>query len=108
MELAPASAYFFQEEPPRDEKAAAQFLNKKSCTLLKELGLVFEQIEPFVTDSIQSTIEKFLAQKELKLKAVAQPLRVALTGNTASPGIYELLALLGKERVQKRLAAATT
>ncbi len=102
-ELVIRSDFYFRELPEYDEKAVAKFLSADNLTLLKELQVKLESTEPFTTESIQQTIEAFLHVKDLKLKAVAQPLRVALCGNTISPGIYETLALLGKERINKRL-----
>ena len=45
----------------------------------------------------------WLAEKNLQIKDVAQPARVALTGRTASPGLYEVIEALGKERAVRRL-----
>lgn len=105
-DLVTKSAYYFQENPSLDEKAATKFLNQESLSLLTELKIRFEKIESFSEEKIQAVVENFLAEKELKLNAVAQPLRVALTGNTISPGIYELVSILGKERVLNRLQRA--
>ena len=56
--------------------------------------------------SIQRAFEGVLARYNLKLGQLAQPVRVALTGGTVSPGIYEVIAVLGADRTATRLRAA--
>jgi glutamyl-tRNA synthetase len=48
----------------------------------------------------------FLEERQIKLGKIAQPLRVALTGKKASPGLFEVMEVLGKEKVLKRLTHA--
>jgi glutamyl-tRNA synthetase len=102
-ELAEYAAFYFYDEVPFDKQAAAKFLTDENKTMLAELMSALQKLDPFSEENVQTTIEKFLEEKQLKLKTLAQPLRVALTGSTRSPGIYETLAILGKERVIKRL-----
>ena len=63
-------------------------------------------------EDYQAALEKifvaFLEDNEIKLTKVAQPLRVALTGKTASPGIFEVMEILGRKKVLERLAKAIT
>ena len=56
--------------------------------------------------SIQAAFERVLARFNLKLGQLAQPVRVALTGGTVSPGIYEVIAVLGRDRTVSRLRSA--
>ena len=56
--------------------------------------------------TLEATVADFTAQAGLEMKVVAQPLRVALTGRSASPGLYDVLDVLGRERSLQRLAAA--
>jgi len=55
---------------------------------------------------VQTRFESVLARFNMKLGQLAQPVRVALTGGTVSPGIYEVIAVLGRERTVRRLRAA--
>ena len=55
---------------------------------------------------LTSYARKFIAEHQLKLGALAQPVRVAVTGGTVSPGIYEVLDVLGRERSLARLRVA--
>jgi len=61
----------------------------------------------FNQESIEKLFIDFLEQKVIKLRKLAQPLRVALTGKTASPGIFEVMEVLGKEKVVERIRKAT-
>ena len=61
----------------------------------------------FNLESIEKLFIDFLEEKEIKLRKLAQPLRVALTGKTASPGIFEVMKILGKEKVVERIRKAT-
>lgn len=102
-EIVTKSSFFFLDLPQYDEKAVEKFLTNDMRDILNELSQRFAALETFTEDAIKETVENFLQERELKLKTVAQPLRVAVCGTTASPGIYETLAILGKERVLKRL-----
>ncbi|MEE9239123.1 MAG: glutamate--tRNA ligase, partial [Thermodesulfobacteriota bacterium] len=50
--------------------------------------------------------DRIMEERDLKLGKIAQPVRVALTGGTVSPGIFEVMDILGKDKVLKRLNAA--
>jgi hypothetical protein len=67
--------------------------------LLSEL----KNLTSFTHDAISETLKQFCKNQNIKLVAIAQPLRIALTGGTSSPGVFDLLALLGKETVIKRI-----
>ena len=60
----------------------------------------------FTEASIQTVFEGVLAKYQMKLGQLAQPVRVAITGGTVSPGIYEVIGVLGKRRTVERLQAA--
>jgi glutamyl-tRNA synthetase len=65
-----------------------------------------EAIGDFNEKNIEAAFTEVLSRHNLQLGKLAQPVRVALTGTTVSPGIYEVLAVLGKDRSLKRLRAA--
>ncbi len=67
--------------------------------LLSEL----KNLTSFTHDAISETLKQFCKNQNIKLVAIAQPLRIALTGGTSSPGVFDLVALLGKETVIKRI-----
>lgn len=86
-----------------DEKAVHKFLTPEARELLEELAPKLEAIEKWNEESVEAVLRGFIEEKELKFKVLAQPLRVAVTGTTKSPGLFETLAVLGKEQTMKRM-----
>jgi glutamyl-tRNA synthetase len=66
----------------------------------------FEMLDDFSEENLESAFKAVMDQTGLKLGKIAQPVRVALTGKTASPGIFEVTAILGKDKVISRLQKA--
>jgi glutamyl-tRNA synthetase len=97
--------FVFREPPAFDEAAAKKFLVPESAPLLKELAAVVSSVEPWTVAAIEARVHAWLGEKNLQIKDVAQPARVALTGKTASPGLYEVIEALGKERAVRRLTS---
>jgi glutamyl-tRNA synthetase len=86
-----------------DEKATA-LLTPQARAQLKEIELELAAVEPWTAETTESAVRAFAERKGVKLGAVAQPLRAALTGRTTSPGIFEVLILLGKSESLARVA----
>ncbi len=108
-ELTQATQYFFLAQVELQEKAVKKVLIKKEGAGLKTLARVQEILQSIDSDawSCQKLEEKITAFNEansLKMGDVAQPLRVAVTGGTVSRGIFEVLALLGREKTLARIA----
>lgn len=103
LELAASLRFFLVDEIEIDEKLREKFLTGESLALLKELSNRLQTLSNFDETSVKGAAEGFIAEKGLKLKDIAQPLRICLTGSTVSPGIFEVIALLGKEKTLKRL-----
>jgi len=107
VELADFASFYLNDEIRLDPKAAAKFLKPEIAEPLKSLARELETLEgEFTEASIQSAFQRVLADFNLKLGQLAQPVRVALTGGSVSPGIYEVIAVLGRERTVARLAKA--
>lgn len=105
-EAAEALDYFFREVPVTDEKAAAKFFVAENEAVLRGLRDALATAEPWDKGTIEATMHAFMTEKSLEIKNVAQPARVALTGRSASPGLYEVMELLGKDTSLARLGAA--
>jgi len=91
-----------------DEKAVRQHLTLENRTLVEEYADALEHLEGgFDEAAMEPMTEAFLSARNLKFKAVAQPLRVALTGRTVSPGLFETMRVLGREQTLKRLRRVT-
>lgn len=106
VELVDAAHFYLSDEIRLDEKAAKKFLTPQAQPLLEKLIQRLTEITDFTEAAIEKAFSDILSATGLTLGNLAQPVRVALTGSTASPGIYEVIAVLGKERTLKRLQAA--
>ncbi len=96
LDLVDGAHFLFAERPiPLDEKAAS-VLTPEARALLQEIGGELAAVEPWTAPATEQTVRTFAERKGIKLGAVAQPLRAALTGRITSPGIFEVLAVLGK------------
>jgi glutamyl-tRNA synthetase len=108
VEMAQKSTFYFQKELSFDEKARNKFLNKDIKPHLEKLIISINNMAALEHDSLENLFKKIAEEAELKLGKLAQPVRVALTGGTASPGIYEVILLLGKVTTLKRLNEAVS
>jgi glutamyl-tRNA synthetase len=97
-------AYFLLADRPihLDDKAAA-LLTPENRTMLHEIAGKLGTVEPWTADATEHAVRTFAEQRGIKLGAVAQPMRAALTGRTTSPGIFEVLLVLGKAESLTRL-----
>ena len=105
-EMAEHSLFYFREKVEYAPKAAEKFLNAETAGLLQELMQKLSGLQPFDEAGIEAAFNSLLEEKGLKLGKLAQPVRVALTGTTVSPGIFETLASMGSELALKRLKDA--
>ncbi|MGH7878517.1 MAG: glutamate--tRNA ligase, partial [Candidatus Binataceae bacterium] len=107
VELVDFASFYLNDAITIDPKAAAKFLKPEIAEPLRVLAAELEALEgDFTEPAIQTAFERVLAQFNLKLGQLAQPVRVALTGGTVSPGIYEVIAVLGRARTVARLRGA--
>jgi len=100
------SFYFYTDDFKYEEKAKNKFLIEDSIPIFKAIIDKLTLIVNFDHDHIQKALEQAVEELGLKFGEIAQPMRVALTGGTASPGIGEVVEILGKEKVLKRLQKA--
>jgi glutamyl-tRNA synthetase len=106
VEAAEALDYYFREPPAMDPKAVDKFLIPEAAPKLEALGALFAGAAEWTEASLEARLEAWLAEKGLAIKDVAQVARVALTGRTASPGLFQVMHVLGKERALARFEAA--
>jgi len=104
VELIDNARFLYADRPiALDEKAKA-LLSPEACAIIADLMTDLSGVEPWSAGAIENTVRAFAERKEIKLGAVAQPLRAALTGRPTSPGIFEVLQVLGKRESLARLA----
>lgn len=95
--------FYFRDPPEFDDKAAAKFLVPEAAEHLEALATVFEQLPVWEAEVLEKAFQDYGTDRDLKMKVYAQPTRVALTGRTASPGLFDVLVVLGKDVSVRRL-----
>jgi len=106
IELAHSLRYYISEDVEYNEKAKVKFLNEKTLPYLIELKDRLASIPDFSASEIEKVFISIIEKHGIKLGNIAQPVRVAMTGKTESPGIFEVLEIIGKEKTMKRLEKA--
>jgi glutamyl-tRNA synthetase len=97
---------FFREPPVMDEKAVEKFLVKEASPRITGFRDALAKATEWTEHALEASVNAWLAESGLEMKAVGQPVRVALTGRTASPGLYQVLFVLGREVSLARLSRA--
>jgi glutamyl-tRNA synthetase len=108
LDAASALDFYLRDQVVFDEKAKAKFLVPEAAPGLRGLRDAIATAEPFVAATIEEKVNAYLADKGLLIKDLAQPARVAVTGRSASPGLFEVLEVLGREVSLRRLDEAAT
>ncbi len=98
--------FYFRPTPLFDEKAKAKFLTPEAATHLEGFAVDLGAVETFDGTNIERAFHGYLERSGVEMKTVAQVLRVALTGRTASPGLWEVMEVLGREVSLARLLEA--
>lgn len=106
-ELVDGLRFYLDETIVPEEKLARKFLVPEKTALLAELARDLTDLDPFDAPALETFVRGWTEARELKLGAVAQPLRVALTGSKASPGLFDVMEVLGRDRCLARITAAT-
>jgi glutamyl-tRNA synthetase len=83
----------------------AQWIMPSTAADLQEVSALLEKSNSFTTDAINQQIKEWIKIKNIKTTAIAQPLRIALVGKSSGPGVFELMAVLGKHAVITRIHA---
>ena len=105
-ELVDAAHYYLSDEIVLDEKAAKKFLTKDAAAPIQSLIEKLAMLSEFTEAAIEQAFTNTLNEYGIQMGKLAQPVRVALTGATVSPGIHDVIAVLGKERTIDRLQKA--
>lgn len=102
VEMATAAGIYLHDEIEIEAAAAGKFLTPGIAPSLEKLGTRLAQTD-FSVPALEQAFKQVLEEDGLKMGQLAQPVRVALTGRTASPGLFEVMDLLGRERTVARL-----
>jgi glutamyl-tRNA synthetase len=106
-ELAVSARFLVARRPIHPDEKAAKLLTEEARRLLGELAPRLDGVS-WQADALEERIREFAEKKAMKLGAVAQPLRGALTGSVTSPGIFVVMEVLGREETLGRIADAAS
>jgi glutamyl-tRNA synthetase len=103
VELIESARYLYADRPLALDDKAAVLMTADARSLLGNLSRDLASLEPWSAEGAEAAVRAYAERSGVKLGAVAQPLRAALTGRTTSPGIFDVLAVLGKAETLARL-----
>lgn len=106
IEAAQALDYYFREPPEMEAAARTKFLVPAAAPVLRKLAEVCRSATDWTVPALEEATRNWVEGAGLKMKDVAQPARVALTGRSASPGLFDVMVVLGKDRSLTRLERA--
>jgi glutamyl-tRNA synthetase len=107
-ELAEGAAFLFARRPLAMDEKAAVLLEGRARELLALVHAALAKVADWSAEATEQAVREVAEAEGVKLGQVAQPLRAALTGRATSPGIFDVLALLGREESLARVADAMT
>ena len=103
VELIDAAGYIHADRPITVDSKAAALLTPDARTLIAGLVTELDTLEEWTATALETAVRQFAERQRVKLGSVAQPLRAALTGRITSPGIFDVLTVLGKPESLARL-----
>ncbi len=108
VDMVEASRFYFQDTIEFDDSAAKKFLKPDIVETLRKSLHYIQAIAPadFLEKNLEDAFTKVMEETNLKFGKIAQPIRVALTGTTVSPGIFEMIIALGKTKTIQRIEQA--
>jgi len=106
QEVVDASTYFFQNVVEYDEKGVAKHFKPDAIEILSECIKGLESLPEFTLESTEAVYNALAEKKEIALGKIIHPTRLALTGRTVSPGMFDVMLLLGKGKTISRMQQA--
>ena len=106
VEMAEAARFYFLDPRPYDAKAAHKFLAPAAAPIIREIAARLGRLPEVNEAALTQLFAGLAAETSQKMVNLAQPVRVALTGKTASPGLYEIISILGRDATLQRLGNA--
>jgi glutamyl-tRNA synthetase len=105
-DMADDADFYYTDTVSYDEKAAKKFFKPASLESLVFLAEQLEALDEFNETDLENAFKAVMEKTGFKLGKIAQPVRLALTGRTASPGIFEIIEIIGKDKVLSRIKDA--
>ena len=107
QEIVEASVYFFLEDFPYDEKGVKKHFSRENTgAILNETAKTLEKVEPFKTEKLKEELQSLGRKLEVSLGKINLPTRLVVTGRTMGPDLFDIISLLGKEKVLARFQRA--
>lgn len=106
VELASGAEFYFLKDVAYEKSAADKFLTPASLAALQGAADTVKAAPTMEHAQLNTLFKELAARLNIGMKDIAQPLRVALTGRTVSPGVFEMMELLGRDETLRRLAGA--
>ncbi len=103
VELADSAKYLFAQRPLKLDEKAAALLNNEGLDVLSGVLPELSAVKDWTAEALDTAVRVHAEKTGLKLGKIAQPLRAALTGKSTSPGVFDVLAVLGREESLGRL-----
>jgi glutamyl-tRNA synthetase len=107
VDLAASAKFYVAVRPLAPSEQAERLLDAAGRARLQDLRPALDAVEVWNEQALEEAVRHYAQASELKLGEIAQPLRAALTGSTASPGLFEVMAVLGRSEALARLADAS-
>jgi glutamyl-tRNA synthetase len=105
-EMADAMKFYMVDEVDIDPAAAKKFLAPENRPAIEKIMAALQSMETFDENGLEAVFGRVVEELGIKLGKIAQPVRVALTGATVSPGLFEIIDVLGKDTALRRLTRA--
>ncbi len=105
-EMADQALFYFQDEVAYETEAVRKFLTADAIPVLERVRRGIEALADFTEAGLEGAFQAIMAETGLKLGKIAQPVRVALSGRAASPGLFEIIAIIGRPAALARLQRA--
>jgi glutamyl-tRNA synthetase len=105
-EMALMAGFFFNDDVPYEETAREKYLTSETKPILDNFLTGFKNLSSLDEGGQKNLIERLTLENKKKIIEVVQPIRVALSGKTVSPGIFEVISILGRESVERRIKRA--
>ncbi|NSW84146.1 MAG: glutamate--tRNA ligase, partial [Syntrophothermus sp.] len=106
-EVAEASEYFFTDDFSYEEKGVRKYFQKPGVAeLLEAAGQRLAQLDSFDLQSVEEAYRSLSAELGVGTGEIIHPTRLALSGRTMGPGLFDIMVILGREKTLQRLARA--
>jgi glutamyl-tRNA synthetase len=97
------SYFFFKEPEEYDQKAIKKFWKDDTGNIISEIAYILENVDPFTSSNIENVIKQYIEKNDTVFGKIMNPLRIIIVGGNFGPHLFDIMELLGKEEVLKRI-----